>query len=100
MGMLAVLLVTLTGCERSVLDPAGPVSRAEVVIMFDALAIMLAIVVPVILCTLAFAWWYRATNRQATFSTVGLLRPPRDSDLVDPRPRHFVSRRHRLDRIS
>ena len=68
MGMLAVLLVTLAGCERSVLDPAGPVSKAEVVIMFDALAIMLAIVVPVILCTLAFAWWYRATNRQAQYS--------------------------------
>ena len=49
MGMLAVLLVTLAGCERSVLDPAGPVSKAEVVIMLDALAIMLAIVVPVIL---------------------------------------------------
>ena len=36
--------------------------------MLDALAIMLAIVVPAILCTLAFAWWYRATNRQAQYS--------------------------------
>lgn len=36
--------------------------------MFDALAIMLAIVVPTILCTLAFAWWYRATNRHAQYS--------------------------------
>ena len=69
-GMIGVLAVlsTLSGCERGVLDPAGPVSGAERVIMFDALAIMLAIVVPTILCTLAFAWWYRATNRHAQYS--------------------------------
>ena len=36
--------------------------------MLDAVAIMLAIVVPTILCTLAFAWWYRATNRRALYS--------------------------------
>jgi cytochrome o ubiquinol oxidase subunit 2 len=29
---------------------------------------MLAIVVPTILCTLAFAWWYRASNARATYA--------------------------------
>src|SRR5579859_6592038 len=67
-GALAVVLASLSGCERGVLDPAGPVSGAERVIMLDAVAIMLAIVVPTILCTLAFAWWYRATNRRARYS--------------------------------
>ena len=65
---MLVALSTLAGCERGILDPAGPVGGAERVIMLDALAIMLAIVVPTILCTLAFAWWYRATNRRALYA--------------------------------
>jgi cytochrome o ubiquinol oxidase subunit 2 len=36
-------------------------------ILFDALAIMLTIVVPVILATFAFAWWFRASNTRATY---------------------------------
>lgn len=56
----------LCACAAGVLDPHGPVGKSEKLILFDATAIMLAIVIPVILCTLAFAWWYRATNRHAT----------------------------------
>ncbi len=50
-----------------VLDPAGPVSAAENTILFNALAIMLAIVVPTIVATLGFAWWYRASNGRARY---------------------------------
>jgi cytochrome o ubiquinol oxidase subunit II len=48
-----------------VLDPHGPIGNSERLILFNATAIMLAVVVPVIICTLAFAWWYRATNTRA-----------------------------------
>jgi cytochrome o ubiquinol oxidase subunit II len=58
----------LSGCGRGVLDPVGPVGAGDRVILLDALAIMLVIVVPTILCTLAFAWHYRATNRHATYT--------------------------------
>jgi cytochrome o ubiquinol oxidase subunit 2 len=50
-----------------VLDPQGPVARAERLILFNATAIMLAVVVPVIVLTLAFAWWYRASNKRAVY---------------------------------
>jgi cytochrome o ubiquinol oxidase subunit 2 len=43
------------------------VGLAERVILGDATAIMLAVVIPVILLTLAFAWWFRAGNRRATY---------------------------------
>jgi cytochrome o ubiquinol oxidase subunit II len=33
----------------------------------DATAIMLAVIVPVILLTLAFAWWFRSGNRRARY---------------------------------
>jgi len=57
----------LASCREGVLDPAGPVGAAERVILWDATTIMLAVVVPVILLTLAFAWWFRAGNRRATY---------------------------------
>jgi cytochrome o ubiquinol oxidase subunit 2 len=62
----ASLALTLSGCE-GVLDPRGPVGAAEKLILIDSLAIMLAIVVPVIVATVAFAWWFRASNTRATY---------------------------------
>ena len=55
----------LTACQPGVLDPAGPVGAAERSILLNSLAIMLAIVVPTIGATLAFAWWFRASNPRA-----------------------------------
>jgi cytochrome o ubiquinol oxidase subunit II len=51
--------------EGWVARPAGPVSGAERMIFLDTLVIMLLIVVPVIIATIAFAWWYRASNQRA-----------------------------------
>ncbi|MDQ6681554.1 MAG: ubiquinol oxidase subunit II [Pseudomonadota bacterium] len=57
----------LAGCQSALLDPRGPVGRAEKIILIDSLAIMLAIVVPTIIATLAFAWWFRASNKRARY---------------------------------
>src|SRR6202051_2935082 len=51
-----------------VLDPQGPVASAERLILLNATAITLVVVVPVIVLTLVFAWWYRASNKRATYS--------------------------------
>src|SRR5579871_2740622 len=59
--------LTLPSCGEGVLDPHGPVGAAERVILYDATAIMLAVVVPVILLTLIFAWWFRDSNRRASY---------------------------------
>jgi cytochrome o ubiquinol oxidase subunit 2 len=48
--------------HSGVLDPHGPIAAAERTILANATVIMLAVVVPVILLTLAFAWWFRASN--------------------------------------
>src|ERR1700757_4129892 len=50
-----------------VLDPRGPIGESDKTILIDSVAIMLAIVVPVIVVTLAFAWWYRASNLRARY---------------------------------
>jgi cytochrome o ubiquinol oxidase subunit II len=50
-----------------VLDPQGPIASAERLILLNATAIMLVVVLPVIVLTLAFAWRYRASNRRAAY---------------------------------
>jgi cytochrome o ubiquinol oxidase subunit 2 len=57
--------VILSGCHAIVLDPRGPVGMAQKTILIDSLVIMLAIVIPTIIATLAFAWWFRASNSKA-----------------------------------
>jgi cytochrome o ubiquinol oxidase subunit II len=57
----------LASCNEGVLDPRGPVGKAERVILYDSTAIMLAVVIPVIVLTLAFAWWFRAKNERARY---------------------------------
>ena len=69
-GLLAVVLIgaaTLGGCTEGVLDPKGPIASAERLILFNSLGIMLAIVIPTILATLAVAFWFRASNWRAAY---------------------------------
>jgi cytochrome o ubiquinol oxidase subunit 2 len=57
----------LGGCDIGVLDPKGPIADANKTILLDSVAIMLAIVVPTILATLAAAWWFRSSNTRARY---------------------------------
>jgi cytochrome o ubiquinol oxidase subunit II len=57
----------LASCREGVLDPQGPIGKAELVILYDATAIMLAVIVPVILLIIGFAWWFRAGNPRARY---------------------------------
>ncbi|RXZ29968.1 ubiquinol oxidase subunit II [Sphingomonas desiccabilis] len=62
------ILLALSACSpASILAPDGPIAAANRQILYNALAIMLAIVVPTILATLAFAWWFRAGNPRARY---------------------------------
>jgi cytochrome o ubiquinol oxidase subunit II len=69
-SLLAVVLIgaaTLGGCTEGVLDPQGPVALAERQILLNALGIMLAIVIPVILAILGVGFWFRASNERARY---------------------------------
>jgi cytochrome o ubiquinol oxidase subunit 2 len=67
LSTVLISAATLGGCNEGVLDPQGPIAVAERQILFDSLGIMLAIVIPVILATLAVAFWFRASNRRASY---------------------------------
>jgi cytochrome o ubiquinol oxidase subunit II len=64
---LASICPALGGCTEGVLDPKGPIASAERLILFNSLGIMLAIVIPTILTILAVAFWFRASNRRASY---------------------------------
>ena len=64
---LGVGTLVLGGCGRGVLDPQGPVGVAEKTLLLNATGIMLCIVVPVMIATLAVAWWFRAGNTRARY---------------------------------
>jgi cytochrome o ubiquinol oxidase subunit II len=61
--------VPVASCqEAGILDPQGPIAAAQRLLLFNATEIMLVVVVPVILATLGFAWWYRSGNARASRS--------------------------------
>jgi cytochrome o ubiquinol oxidase subunit 2 len=67
LAVCAAMLVT--SCRQTgVMDPQGPIAAAERLLLINATEIMLVVVVPVVLATLGFAWWYRASNARASRS--------------------------------
>ena len=67
-SVCAAMLVS--SCQQAgVLDPQGPIGAAQLLLLINSTAIMLVVVVPVILATLGFAWWYRSSNARAFRST-------------------------------
>jgi cytochrome o ubiquinol oxidase subunit 2 len=65
--LLVAAVLPLASCQ-GVLDPQGPIASAERLLLINSTSIMLVVVIPVILATLAFAWWYRSSNTHATRS--------------------------------
>jgi cytochrome o ubiquinol oxidase subunit 2 len=57
----------LSGCNRGIFDPVGPVAAAEKTILVNSTAIMLAIIIPTMIATVAFAWWFRRGNAKAVY---------------------------------
>jgi cytochrome o ubiquinol oxidase subunit 2 len=52
--------------QSGILDPRGPIAAAQRELLINSTEIMLVVVVPVILMTLGFAWWFRSSNVRAT----------------------------------
>ncbi|MEQ6290694.1 ubiquinol oxidase subunit II [Vogesella sp. GCM10023246] len=58
----------LAGCKGGILDPKGQIAADEKSLIITATILMLLVVVPVIVMTIAFAWKYRASNESATYT--------------------------------
>jgi cytochrome o ubiquinol oxidase subunit 2 len=65
---LALAPLLLGGCATSILDPAGRIAAEQKNLILIATGLMLLVVVPVIVLTLAFAWKYRESNPRANYT--------------------------------
>jgi cytochrome o ubiquinol oxidase subunit II len=65
--LAAGIVLPLAACNRGILDPVGPVGSAEKQILINSTAIMLAIIIPTMIATVAFAWWFRRGNTKAAY---------------------------------
>jgi cytochrome o ubiquinol oxidase subunit 2 len=67
---LLLLLPTalLAGCNTVLLNPSGDVAAQQGKLIIVSTVLMLLIIIPVIALTLLFAWRYRQSNKEATYS--------------------------------
>lgn len=66
--LISGLLLALAGCNPVLLNAPGDVAAQEGKLIVDSTLLMLLVIVPVIILTLLFAWRYRASNREATYT--------------------------------
>ena len=68
---IVVILLSLVGCQSismGMLKPAGLIAFQERELFFDSLALMLIVVIPVIIMSLAFVVRYRETHKTAEYA--------------------------------
>ena len=66
-ALAAALCLLAAGCDRGLLDPVGPIAAQEKQLLINSTAIMLAIIIPTMIATVAFAWWFRRGNSKAEY---------------------------------
>ncbi|MDL5364713.1 ubiquinol oxidase subunit II [Xanthomonas sp. NCPPB 2654] len=66
-GLLLLPALLLAGCDSAILNPKGQIGHDEKTLLITSVVLMLLVVIPVIVMTLAFAWRYRASNTKARY---------------------------------
>lgn len=59
--------LVVSGCQTALMDPKGAVGVAEKSLILTSTGLMLIVVLPVIVLTLVFAFWFRASNKRASY---------------------------------
>jgi cytochrome o ubiquinol oxidase subunit 2 len=70
-ALAAGLVLLCSGCGALTspdLDPSGPITLAERQLLFDAVSVMMIVIVPVFVMAALFTWRYRGTNRRARYT--------------------------------
>ncbi|MGH8445111.1 MAG: ubiquinol oxidase subunit II [Solimonas sp.] len=61
-------LLLLSGCDAVVMKPAGDVAVQQRDLIIASTFLMLLVIVPVMVLTAVFAWRYRQSNKEATYT--------------------------------
>lgn len=65
---LLIFAALLAGCKAVVLSPSGDIAVQQRDLIYISVALMLIVIIPVMILTVVFAWRYRATNKDATYT--------------------------------
>jgi len=66
-GLVVLSTALLAGCQSALLAPKGQVGQDQKTLLITSVVLMLLVVIPVIVMTIAFAWKYRASNTKARY---------------------------------
>lgn len=66
--LILLLSAGLGGCNTVVMNPSGDIASQQAHLIVVSTLLMLLIIVPVIVLTLLFAWRYRQSNKNATYT--------------------------------
>lgn len=67
LGLFFGLLMLLSGCELTVLNPSGDIAAQQGDLIIYATVLMLIVIIPVTALTIFFAYQYRDSNEDATY---------------------------------
>lgn len=65
--LIAPFLLGLSACHAVVLDPSGDIAIQQRDLLINSALLMLVIIIPVMLLTVGFAYYYRQSNKKAQF---------------------------------
>lgn len=65
---ILLCLFMLAGCNTVLMNPSGYIADQQGRLIVISTMLMLIIIVPVIICTIVFAWRYRQGNAEATYA--------------------------------
>jgi cytochrome o ubiquinol oxidase subunit 2 len=66
--LLLLPLALLAGCNTVLMNPSGDIANQQGRLIVVSTVLMLIIIIPVIGLTIFFAWRYRQSNKEATYS--------------------------------
>lgn len=66
--LLLLPLALLAGCNTVLMNPSGDIANQQGRLIVVSTVLMLIIIIPVIALTVFFAWRYRQSNKEATYS--------------------------------
>jgi cytochrome o ubiquinol oxidase subunit 2 len=67
-SLLLLPAMLLAGCNTVLMNPSGDIAHQQGRLIVVSTVLMLIIIIPVIALTIFFAWRYRQSNKEATYS--------------------------------
>lgn len=66
-GAIIAALFILSGCDLALFNPKGEIAEYEKWLLIFSALVMLIVIIPCIIMAVVFPWWYRESNKKATY---------------------------------